>query len=170
MTPAPRVADSQPPKSSSFAAVEAGQGGDGFGEDGGGGVRVGKAADGAVDGDQFEGDLLRDGHHDLLQLGLGAERDQPELAAGIFGGEIRGFIERAGGPGVEDRGQDHFVFEAGAGRGGDGFQSLQRVGNDARANDDVQVHLPFYFSFFSSAFGLQYPQPTFIFVSLIGTD
>ena len=111
-----------------LGAIEAGDGGDGFSEGGGGGVRIGKSADGAVDGDELEGDFLGDGHHDLLELGFGAEGDEPEFAAGIFGGEVGGFIERAGGPGVEDGGENHFVFEAGAGGGGDRLEGLQRVG------------------------------------------
>ena len=114
VTPAPRVADSHPPKRRSLVAIEAGNCGDGFGEDGGGGVRVRESADGAVDGNEFEGDFLGDGHHDLLELGLGAEGDQPEFAAWIFCGEGGGFIESAGGPWVEDGGEDYFVFEAGA--------------------------------------------------------
>ena len=79
---------------------------DGGGEGGGGGVGVRESADGAVDGDQLEGDFLGDGHEDLLELGFGAERDEPELAAGILGGEGSGFVECAGGPGVEDCGED----------------------------------------------------------------
>ena len=70
----------------------------------------GKPPMGPSTGNQLEGDLLGDGHHDLLQLGLGAERDEPELAAGICGREVAGFIERAGGPGIKNRGQHHFVL------------------------------------------------------------
>ena len=54
-------------------------------------MRIGKSADGAIDGHQLEAHLLRHGHHHLLQLGLGAERDEPELAARIFGGESGGW-------------------------------------------------------------------------------
>ena len=101
-------------------------------------MRIRESADGAVDGDQFEGDLLGDGHHDLLQLGLGAERDEPELCCRDFWRQGCGFIERAGGPWIENGGKDHFVFQAGAVAGGDGLQCLQRVGNDAGADDDVE--------------------------------
>jgi hypothetical protein len=101
-------------------------------------VCVGKSADGTVDGNQLEGNFLGHGHHHLLQLGLGAERDQPEFAAGIFGGQVCGFIERAGGPWIEHGGQDHFVFEAGAAGSGDGVECLQRVGHDSRADYDVK--------------------------------
>ena len=89
-----------------FGAVEARNGFDGCGQGGGGGVRVSESADGAVDGDQLEGDLLGDGHHHLLELGLGAERDEPELGAGVLRGQRGGFVKGAGGPGVEDGGQD----------------------------------------------------------------
>ena len=68
-------------------------------------------------GTSSNGDLLRNGHHHLLQLGLGAERDQPDLAAGILRGQVGGFIERAGGPGIEHRGQHHFIFQARTGSG-----------------------------------------------------
>src|SRR3954468_12066748 len=49
-----------------FFLVEAGDGGDGVGQNSGRGVGVGESADGAVNRNEFEGDLLRNGHHDLL--------------------------------------------------------------------------------------------------------
>ena len=156
VTPAPRVADSHPPKRRSLRAVKAGDGGDGFGECGGGGVRVRESADGAVDGDELEGDFLGDGHHDLLELGLGAEGDEPEFAAGIFGGEGGGFVESARGPRVEDGGQHHFVFKSGASWPCGRFQCLQGVGGDSGADDDVECCWHFVssgaFSFQLSAF------------------
>ena len=107
------------------------------GQRGGGRVGVGEAAGGAVERDQLEGDFLRDGHHDLLQLGFGAEADQPDFAAGVFGGEMRRLRRARGGPGIEHGGQHHFVFQRRAGGAGDGFEGLQRIGDDACADDDV---------------------------------
>ncbi len=115
-------------------AIDAGNCGDGFSEDGGGRVRVGETALGRVDGNELEGNFLRNGHHDLLKLGLGSERDEPDFAAGRFGGEVGSFVECAGGPWVEDGGEQHFVFE---GRAGSGFQGLQRVRRNPRADYDV---------------------------------
>ncbi len=121
-----------------LGAIEAGDGGDGFGDGCCRRVRVRKSADGAIDGDQLEGNFLGDGHHDLLELGFGAEGDQPEFAAGIFGGEGGGFVERARGPWVEDGGENEFVLEAGAGWGCGWLECLQGVGGDSGADDDVE--------------------------------
>ena len=101
-------------------------------------MRVRESADGAVDGNELEGDLLRDGHHHLLQLGLGAERDEPELAAGVLGGKSGGFVERARGPRIEHGGQNHFVFQSRAVRPCCWLEGLQRIGDDASANDDME--------------------------------
>ena len=53
---------------------------------------------------QLKGHFLRHGHHHLLQLGLGAETDQPHLAAGDFLRQARRFEQRVSGPRVEHRG------------------------------------------------------------------
>lgn len=98
-------------------------------------MRICESASRAIDRDEFEGDLLRDDHHDLLQLGLGTERDKPELAAGILGGEIGGFIERARGPWVEDGGENHFVLNRWPRCG---LEGLQWVWDNSCANDDVE--------------------------------
>ena len=121
-------------------AVEAGNGFDGRSKSRGSRVRVRESADGAVDGNELEGNLLRDGHHHLLQLGLGAESDQPELAAGMLGGKSGGFVKRARGPRIEHRGQHHFVFQSRAVRPCCWLQSLQRIGNDP-ARHDCNDHL-----------------------------
>ncbi len=138
MTPAPREADSQPPKTEKLRTVEAGNGFDGGGKRSGSGVRVGESADGAVDGNELEGNLLRDGHHHLLQLGLGAERDQPELAARVLGGKSGGFVERARGPRIEHCGQDHFVFQPWAVRPCCWLEGLQRIGDNPSTNDNLE--------------------------------
>ena len=95
---------------------------------------------GAVEWNEFERDLLRDGHHDLLQLGLGAETHQPDLAAGGLPRQVGGFEERVAGPGVEHGGEHHFIFQRGAGGACDGLQRLQGVGNHAPADYDLKRH------------------------------
>lgn len=54
-------------------------------------MRVSESADGAVDRNQLDRNLLRYGHHHLLQFGLGPKRNQPDLASGIFRSKVRGF-------------------------------------------------------------------------------
>ena len=137
VAPAPREADSQPPKTSSLRAVQPRDGLDGLGQGGGDFGGLGEAAGRAVQRDQLEGHLLGHGHHDLLQLGLGAEADQPDFAAGGVLGQVGGLVERVAGPGVEDGGQHHFVLQGRAGRAGDRLQRLQRVGHDAAADDNL---------------------------------
>ena len=65
-----------------FGFVETGNGLDGIGEGGGDFRGFGEPAGRAVERDEFERHLLRDGHHHLLELGLGPEADEPDLAAG----------------------------------------------------------------------------------------
>ena len=72
-------------------AIEAGDAFDGLGERGSGFEGIGEAGGRTVEGDQFEGHFLGHGHHDLLQLGLGAETDQPHFAAGSFLRQVGGF-------------------------------------------------------------------------------
>ena len=64
-------------------------------------MRIGESADGPIDRHQLEGDFLRDGHHNLLQLGLGAERGELELAARMLGRESGGFVEGTCGPRIQ---------------------------------------------------------------------
>jgi hypothetical protein len=40
-------------------------------------------------------------------------------------------------PRIKDGGQHHFIFQRRPGGRGDGFQRLQRIGNDAAANNDL---------------------------------
>ena len=69
--PAPREADSQPPKSSSRGAIQARDGLDSRGERGRGFEGIGEAGGGTVERHQFEGHFLRHRHHHLLELGFG---------------------------------------------------------------------------------------------------
>ena len=117
--------------------VEARNRGDGVGERRCRFGRVGEAAGRTVERDEFKRHFLRDGHHHLLELGFRAERDQPDFAAGRVLGEVRGLIQRVARPRIEDGGQHHFIFQRRPGGRGDGFKRLQRIGNDAAANDDL---------------------------------
>jgi hypothetical protein len=100
-------------------------------------MRIGKPADRPIDGNELEGHSLRDGHHDLLQLGLGPERNQPHPAAGILRRKMGSFVQSTRGPWIEDRWQDHLVPEAGPVWSGRWFQSLQRIWDDAGADNDM---------------------------------
>jgi len=71
-----------------------------------------------------------------LRFGLGAEADEIDLAAGGFGGEIGGFIERVAGPGIEPGREHHLVLERRAGGSGDRFEGLQGIGDKGAADDD----------------------------------
>ncbi len=113
VAPAPREADSQPPNTSSLRPVQAGDGLDGFGQRGGDFGRLGETAGRAVQRDQFERHLLRHGHHHLLQLGLGAEADQPDLAAGRVLGQVGGFIKAWLAQGSSTAGSIISFFSAG---------------------------------------------------------
>ena len=117
--------------------VETGDGLDGVGERGSDFRGLGEPAGRAVERDEFKRHLLRDGHHHLLELGLGAEADKPDLAAGRVLDEIRGLVERVAGPRVEDGGQHHFIFQRGPARAGDRLQGLERVRDDAAADDNL---------------------------------
>ena len=90
--------------------VEAGDGLDGLGQGGGDFGGLGESAGRAVERDEFERHLLGDGHHDLLELGLRAEADQPDFAAGRVLGEVRRFVKRVAGPRVEDSRAASFHF------------------------------------------------------------
>ena len=121
-------------------AIQSRKGSDGVGQGCGHGHTVGEATRGAVEGQKFEGGLLRDAHDDLLQLGLGRQAHQPHFAAGGLRGEVSGLVERTGGPGVEDVGQHGLVLERRNGRRAEGFQSLQGIRHDARADNDLIAH------------------------------
>ena len=70
-------------------------------------------------------------------LALGPSETSQTLLPGFFAARLRGFIQRAGCPGVENSGQKHFIFQAGPAGAGDGLKCLQRIRDDARADDDV---------------------------------
>ena len=110
VAPAPREADSQPPNSSSFELVQAGDGLDRLGEGGGHSAGIGESAGRAVQSDEFERHLLGDGHHHLLELGFGAEAHQPDFAAGGVLRQVRRLIKRVACPGIQDRRQHHFIL------------------------------------------------------------
>ena len=114
-------------------------------------VRVEEAAGRAVDRHQLEGHLLPDRHHDLLQLRLGPERDEPHLRAGRLAGEVGRLVERLRRPRVEHGRQHELVLQGRAGRPGDGLERLQRIGDDAAADDDVECAHPSPFVFTSLA-------------------
>jgi hypothetical protein len=105
-------------------AVQAGQRGDRLGQRGRGAVRFAEAADRTVYSHKFKSRLLAHGHHHLLQLGLGAEADQPDFTAGHIGSEMRCFVQRACSPWVEYRGQHHLVLKPGPAGSGDWLQGL----------------------------------------------
>ena len=75
-------------KNEQLGFVETGDRLDSFGQCGGNFGSLGETAGRAVEGDQLERDLLRDGHHHLLELGLRAEADEPDFAAGRVPGEV----------------------------------------------------------------------------------
>ena len=113
-----------------MAANSLGEGGGDFGG-------FGESAGRAVEGDKFEGHLLRDGHHDLLELGFGAQADQPDFAAGRALGQVGGLIKRVARPRVEDGGEHHFILQRRAGRAGYRLQGLERVGHNGAADDNL---------------------------------
>ena len=80
VTPASREAEAQPPKSRSRDRSRPAIASIACSERRGDLEGVGEAAGRAVEGDEFERHLLRHPHHELLQLGLGPEADQPHLA------------------------------------------------------------------------------------------
>ena len=98
---------------------------------------VGKTAGRTVERDEFKRHFLRDGHHHLLELGFRAEADEPDFAAGRVLGEVRRLKQRVARPRIEDGGQHHFIFQRRPGGRGDGFKRLQRIGNDAAANNNL---------------------------------
>ena len=100
----------------------------------------GETAGGAVEGDEFERHFLGHGHHDLLELRLGTEAHEIDLASGSSGGEVGGLVKRVAGPGIEPRGQHHLVLQRRTGRPGDRFEGLQRI-RDKRAADDDGEHV-----------------------------
>src|ERR1035438_10350369 len=63
---------------------------------------VSETAGRTVERDEFKWHFLRDGHHHLLQLGLRAEADEPDFAAGLVFRQIGGFIKRVARPRIED--------------------------------------------------------------------
>ena len=69
-------------------------------------------------------------------LALGPSETSQSLLPGCFGGEVCGFVEGAGGPGVEDSGEHQFVFQGWA---GSGFKCLQWIRSDSRTDDDVEL-------------------------------
>jgi len=96
-----------------------------------------KAAGRAVQGDEFEGHLLGHGHHDLLELGLRAEADEPDLGAGVVFREVSGLIKGVAGPGVENGGQHHLVFQGRASGAGHGLQGLERIRDNSATDDNL---------------------------------
>ena len=98
---------------------------------------VGETAGRTIERDEFERHLLRDGHHHLLELGFRAEADEPDFRAGLVLRQVGGFVKRVARPRIEDGGQHHFIFQRRPCGRGDGFQGLQRIGNDAAADDDL---------------------------------
>jgi hypothetical protein len=138
-----------PSKEQHLCFIEAGQSINGVGEDLGRCMRIRESANRPINGNQLEGNLLRNGHHDLLQLGFGTERDQPDLAARVFRRQSARFIESAGSPGVEDSRQNHFVFETRAIWTSDRLEGLEWVGDNSRAYNDVK-HICHFLSFFRS--------------------
>ena len=80
---------------------------------------------------------MRHGHHDLLQLGFGAEAGEPDLAARRVFGEVGGLVERVAGPGIQNRRQHHLVFQRRTGRTSHRLQSLERVRYNAAADDNL---------------------------------
>ena len=59
---------------------------------------------------EIERNLLCDGHYKLLQFGLGAERNQPDLASWILCSKVSRLIKCARRPRIEHRSQNHFVL------------------------------------------------------------
>ena len=103
VAPAPREADSQPPNTSRRERSRPGMAWMASASAAPTSAGVGEAAGRAVERHQLEGHLLRDGHHHLLELGLGAEAHQPDLAARRRLGQVGRLVERVGGPGIEHR-------------------------------------------------------------------
>ena len=73
----------------------------------------------------------------LEELKRTLEAHEPDFAAGLVFRQIRGFVKRVARPRIEDGGQHHFIFQHRAGGRGDGFKCLQRIGNDAAANNNL---------------------------------
>jgi hypothetical protein len=100
---------------------------------------VGESAGRAVEHYQLERHLLADGHHDLLQLGLGAEGHEPDLAAGSTLGQVRGLEQCVAGPRVEDGRKHHLVLQGRTGRALHRLERLERVRDDGAADDDMKT-------------------------------
>src|SRR5512138_1186874 len=104
-------------------------------------MRVGKTTGGTVNSYEFERYLLCNVHHDLLQLGLRTETDEPHFASGNVCSEIGGFVESVRSPWIEHGGKHGFVLERRAGWSFYRFESVQRIGHDAAAEGDVERHM-----------------------------
>ena len=76
-------------------------------------VGVGKAAGRTVEGHQFKGHFLRDGHHYLLELGLGSQAHEPDFAAGQVLGQVCRFKKAWPAHGSSTAGSIISFFNAG---------------------------------------------------------
>jgi uncharacterized protein (DUF697 family) len=116
---------------------------------------VGKTAGRAVERHEFKRHFLRHGHHRLLELGFRAKADEPDFAAGRVLGEVRRLKQRVARPRIEDGGQHHFIFQRRPGGRRDGFKRLQRIGNDAAANNNLIGCAHKFFSYGRNSDGVQ---------------
>ena len=71
-------------------------------------------------------------------LALGPRLTSQTLLPGTCFARFGGFVEGVAGPGVEHRRQHHLVLERRPGRARDRFQRLQRVGDNAPADNDME--------------------------------
>jgi peptidyl-dipeptidase Dcp len=127
----PTAEDKQP------GHIKTGDGLNGLGQGLGGGGCIRERVGSTVERYQFEWDLLGNGHQDLLEPGFGAEADQPDFAAGLFRGQVGGFIEGMSGPWIEHRRQHHLILQRRSSGCGDRFQGLPWIWHDARTNHDL---------------------------------
>ncbi len=103
--PAPREADSHPPNSSRRARSRPGNRRNRRRQRGRGLERIGEAGGRPIQRHQLEGRLLRHRHHHLLQLGLGPQAHQPDLAARRLPRQVGRLEQRMPGPRIQHGGQ-----------------------------------------------------------------
>ena len=111
-------------------------------------MSIGESADGSVDWNELNGTFCATVIMTCCSFALGPSETSQIFAAGILCDEACRFIERAGSPRVEDRGQHHLVFETGASGSVDWFECLQQVRDDSSANYDVECISQLLFPFF----------------------